>query len=130
MSVSILRSGASGPSVKELQTLLNQKSSPSPGLAVDGQFGPATRAAVEKFQKQKWLVVDGEVELKCRRCKRVWRIAIAAAPAHPEAGGRLTPRRPAAAIGRPPAAASPARWLAPGCRARRPDLRQYTGWFA
>ena len=42
-------------------------------------------------------VVDGDVELKCRRCKRVWRIALAGAPAHPEAGGRRTTRSPAAA---------------------------------
>ncbi len=40
-------------------------------------------------------VIEGAVELKCRRCKRVWRLALAAAtPA--EAGGRKT-RSPAAA---------------------------------
>lgn len=61
MSSPILRSGSSGPSVKELQTLLNQKLQPSPNLAVDGQFGAATHSAVDRFQKSKWLVVDGEV---------------------------------------------------------------------
>jgi phage FluMu protein Com len=43
-------------------------------------------------------VVGGEVELKCRRCKSVWRIALTPAPDEPEAGGRRQPRRgPAAA---------------------------------
>jgi hypothetical protein len=32
-------------------------------------------------------VVDGAVELKCRRCKRVWRLALEGAPGP---GGRLS----------------------------------------
>jgi phage FluMu protein Com len=33
-------------------------------------------------------VVDGAVELKCRRCKATWRVALSAGePSHPEAGG-------------------------------------------
>jgi phage FluMu protein Com len=47
-------------------------------------------------------VVEGAVELKCRRCKAVWRVALAPDPDHPEAGGPKT-RSPAAA---PPRAAS------------------------
>lgn len=50
----VLRRGSSGPAVRELQTLLG-------GLAVDGQFGPLTEAAVRNFQSTNRLVVDGIV---------------------------------------------------------------------
>lgn len=35
-------------------------------------------------------VVDGTVELKCRRCKAVWRISLHPDPENPEAGGHET----------------------------------------
>jgi len=44
---------------KWLQGALNNVLSPSPNLVVDGIYGPATRAAVEKFQKDHGLVTDG-----------------------------------------------------------------------
>ena len=55
----VLRRGAKGEDVKRLQTLL--KSHGSPSLAVDGDFGPATEAAVRHFQSEHKLVVDGVV---------------------------------------------------------------------
>ena len=48
-----VRLGAQGQHVKELQGML--------GIAADGDFGPATKAAVIAFQKAKGLVADGIV---------------------------------------------------------------------
>jgi hypothetical protein len=49
----MLRKGDQGGSVKLLQHLL--------GITDDGQFGPATKAAVEKFQASHGLTADGLV---------------------------------------------------------------------
>jgi hypothetical protein len=53
-----LRQGSSGPSVMELQTLLNAHGA---HLVVDGQFGPLTAAAVRSFQASQGIAVDGIV---------------------------------------------------------------------
>jgi peptidoglycan hydrolase-like protein with peptidoglycan-binding domain len=53
----VLRRGAKGEDVKRLQALL--RSHGFPNLAVDGDFGPATEAAVRRFQSEHKLVVDG-----------------------------------------------------------------------
>ena len=53
-----LKSGASGGKVKMLQRLLNHWGR---GLAVDGDFGSVTVAAVKTTQGQRGLVKDGEV---------------------------------------------------------------------
>lgn len=58
---SILRLGSRGFDVAVLQVQLNAKGSPSPGLAVDGQFGPITLGAVTAFQRQAGLSPDGVV---------------------------------------------------------------------
>src|SRR5262245_40209719 len=44
---------------KWLQATLNAVMTPSPGLAVDGLYGPRTKAAVTKFQEQLGLTADG-----------------------------------------------------------------------
>lgn len=49
----MLRKGAQGESVEELQRLL--------GVGVDGAFGPVTEAAVKAFQRANGLTVDGLV---------------------------------------------------------------------
>ncbi|KAM3113117.1 peptidoglycan-binding domain-containing protein [Phormidesmis sp. 146-33] len=54
----MLRQGDSGAAVTELQQLLNAKGA---NIAVDGDFGEATRAAVVKFQQQNRIAVDGIV---------------------------------------------------------------------
>ncbi|MEJ7591954.1 MAG: serine hydrolase, partial [Planctomycetaceae bacterium] len=46
-----LKVGAFGTRVEFLQRTLNARSQPSPGLGVDGDFGPATEAAVRRFQE-------------------------------------------------------------------------------
>src|SRR3954468_8734956 len=55
----VLRRGAKGEDVKRLQALL--RSHGFPNLAVDGDFGPATEAAVRRFQSEHKLAVDGIV---------------------------------------------------------------------
>ena len=57
----VLRLGATGRSVEDLQRTLNARLQPSPELSVDGDFGPATRDAVMRFQKEKGLPASGEV---------------------------------------------------------------------
>lgn len=47
----LLKMGSAGPAVEELQRAL--------GLLVDGDFGPATKKAVIRFQRSKGLVPDG-----------------------------------------------------------------------
>ncbi|MFW6692306.1 peptidoglycan-binding protein [Streptomyces sp. MAR4 CNX-425] len=54
-----VKRGASGAHVKAVQTLLKAQSF-DPG-AVDGQFGPATEAAVTAFQTSRKLAADGVV---------------------------------------------------------------------
>ena len=55
----VLAYGAKGEAVRALQALLNVRLSSV--LAVDGSFGPATRAAVYEFQLDHGLDVDGSV---------------------------------------------------------------------
>jgi hypothetical protein len=58
--------GSMGPEVRTLQTELNRQLFPRPNLAVDGIFGPLTRAAVVAFQRQSGLVADGIVGPRTR----------------------------------------------------------------
>jgi putative chitinase len=55
--MTILKEGSSGPKVKRLQRRLKELKF-NPGL-VDGDFGPATKAAVLAFQKSEGLLADG-----------------------------------------------------------------------
>ncbi len=55
----VLRTGSRGAAVRELQRLLNAHLRPNPHLRVDGEFGGHTRSAVRRYQRSKWLVVDG-----------------------------------------------------------------------
>lgn len=57
----VLRIGASGEEVVQLQKTLNAKMKPSPDLVVDGDFGAQTEAAVKSFQKSQGLPESGEV---------------------------------------------------------------------
>ena len=54
--LNVQQQGAKGDSVKWVQTRL-------PGIAIDGDFGPATAAAVKTFQTQKKITADGIVGL-------------------------------------------------------------------
>jgi beta-lactamase class A len=57
----VLKLGSTGRLVETLQRTLNARLDPSPGLAIDGDFGPLTEAAVKAFQKSKDLRATGEV---------------------------------------------------------------------
>ena len=63
-NIPILRRGAKGDLVDELQAILNARYGFS--LEVDGDFGINTEAAVKAFQKAKGLSVDGIVGPKTR----------------------------------------------------------------
>jgi peptidoglycan hydrolase-like protein with peptidoglycan-binding domain len=52
----ILKWGRAGKAVEEVQKMLN--------VAVDGKYGPVTKAAVEKFQAENGLQVDGIIGQK------------------------------------------------------------------
>jgi hypothetical protein len=55
----VLKHGSTGSSVRQLQKCLNKVM--KSGLAVDGEYGPKTEAAVKAFQRRAGgLVVDGE----------------------------------------------------------------------
>ncbi|MCA9178502.1 MAG: serine hydrolase [Planctomycetales bacterium] len=86
--------GAGGQLVEDLQRTLNERLRPSPQLSVDGDFGPATKAAVERFQEQEKLAVDGVVSAD------VWRslgtIVPAAAVPEPDQVNRQAPARSSA----------------------------------
>jgi len=57
----VLRQGDRGVEVRALQSLLNAKLSPSPGLRPDGHFGPRTAEALLRFQKSRGLSELGVV---------------------------------------------------------------------
>lgn len=61
MVAQTLELGASGDLVEALQRTLNARMKPSPGIGVDGDFGPETETAVKKFQKQEKLGATGIV---------------------------------------------------------------------
>jgi peptidoglycan hydrolase-like protein with peptidoglycan-binding domain len=58
----MLAQGSSGDRVRQLQEMLNvHMALPMAPLAVDGLFGPKTRARVVDFQKKYFLTADGIV---------------------------------------------------------------------
>ena len=57
-----MRTGATGDLVEALQRTLKSKLSPPGNISVDGDFGPATEAAVKAFQKQEKLEATGIVD--------------------------------------------------------------------
>lgn len=57
-----LEIGAGGKLVEDLQRTLNARLDPSPELSIDGDFGPATRAAAVRFQETKNLEANGIVD--------------------------------------------------------------------
>lgn len=64
----MLRSGSSGAGVREVQTLLQRAGYP---VAVDGDFGPATKKAVIAFQRDRDLETDGVVGPRTQEALRL-----------------------------------------------------------
>jgi peptidoglycan hydrolase-like protein with peptidoglycan-binding domain len=54
-----LRTGSSGPLVRDLQILLNNRLNPSPNLKTNGFFSAQTEVALQTFQNCLWLEPDG-----------------------------------------------------------------------
>jgi peptidoglycan hydrolase-like protein with peptidoglycan-binding domain len=69
----ILQEGSTGNVVEKLQTTLNEMSFPHAPLAVDGDFGPLTAAAVRGAQQEGGIDVDGIVGLQ------TWALPVGAA---------------------------------------------------
>jgi peptidoglycan hydrolase-like protein with peptidoglycan-binding domain len=57
-----LAMGDKGPRVETLQQLLNVRLSPNPSLATDGNFGPATRDALIRFQRAHRIAPTGAAD--------------------------------------------------------------------
>lgn len=57
-----MRIGATGDLVEALQRTLKAKLTPPSSISVDGDFGPATEAAVKAFQKQEKIEATGIVD--------------------------------------------------------------------
>ena len=56
--MAVLRTGSSGAEVESLQSALNEAGY-TPALKADGNYGPLTKAAVEWYQQENNLTVDG-----------------------------------------------------------------------
>lgn len=54
-----LRTGSSGPLVRDLQVLLNDRLNPCPNLKTNGFFSAQTEKALQAFQTCLWLEPDG-----------------------------------------------------------------------
>ncbi len=57
-----LRNGSTGLLVESLQRTLNDRLKPSPGLGVDGDFGPSTESAVVRFQQERKIEPTGVLD--------------------------------------------------------------------
>lgn len=68
-----LQEGATGALVERLQTTLNEMPRSTPPLAVDGDFGPLTAAAVRNVQQEGGIKADGVVGLQ------TWALPVGAA---------------------------------------------------
>ncbi len=62
MQTKAMRVGATGDMVEALQRTIKAKLDPPGNISVDGDFGPATEAAVKAFQKQSAIEVTGTVD--------------------------------------------------------------------
>ncbi len=100
-SDSVLREGATGELVQSVQRTLNARASPSPDLSVDGDFGPATKAAVQAFQRSKGLTPSGEVGPETFAALGAL-VEAEAVPAPETVNSATLPREPREALDAPP----------------------------
>lgn len=59
---STMHQGSTGSLVESLQRTLNERLDPSPGLTVDGEFGPGTEGAVKRFQRIQGMEPTGVID--------------------------------------------------------------------
>ena len=93
----MLRNGSRGPSVANLQSLLNTKSAHGPRLVADGVFGRRTQLAVVNFQRNNRLSADGIAGPR----------TMAALESSPIVSDRRLPTPSATATPPPPVSSSP-----------------------
>ncbi len=98
-----LKNGATGELVQALQRTLNARSTPSPDLSVDGDFGPATEAAVKAFQRQRELQVTGVADATTLKALGPLQFQDAALPDPEEVNGQSLRRQPRESLDGPPA---------------------------
>jgi peptidoglycan hydrolase-like protein with peptidoglycan-binding domain len=97
-----LREGMHGRDVEEVQVLLDRLGFE---VSADGQYGPATKQAVQQFEKADRIRVDGVVVRRdARRMKRAASVNAAGATGGAEAVAPLAPPDPEAEAGPAPTA--------------------------
>jgi len=84
--------GSSGEDVVCLQTRLSEVTPGGEDLVADGDFGPATDAAVREFQAAHDLVVDGIVGAQTAELLAVWDPAPPSATPPPATGTQPAPQ--------------------------------------
>jgi D-alanyl-D-alanine carboxypeptidase (penicillin-binding protein 5/6) len=98
-----LRLGDAGPAVEDLQRRLNHASlDPPPSLDVDGDFGPATRAAVLQFQRSRGLPTTGDADPEMRNALGDAPIVEPPVPAPEIVNAERHPKRPPDSLDGPP----------------------------
>ena len=99
----VLQDGAQGTLVMALQRTLNARLAPSPELGVDGEFGPATRAAVMRLQQDHGLPADGVVRADTWAALGPLQTKPQPIPEPDEVNLRELPRQPVESLHGPPA---------------------------
>ncbi|XZE53823.1 serine hydrolase [Planctomycetaceae bacterium SH139] len=95
-----LTQGDLGPLVEALQRTLNRQA--DAGLNVDGDFGPATLAAVKRFQEKKNLEVSGTVDILTWQALGPLVMTAEAVPTPAEINSQVLSRQPADTLAGPP----------------------------
>jgi len=98
----VLKMGANGLLVEALQRTLNARLKPSPGLSVDGDFGPMTQRAVIDFQRFKKLEETGDVGPDTWKALGTLVDEDSAGPDPAEFNARVVEKQPADALSGPP----------------------------
>jgi serine-type D-Ala-D-Ala carboxypeptidase (penicillin-binding protein 5/6) len=97
-----LRMGDSGDLVEALQRTINARLKPSPGMMVDGDFGPDTESGVKKFQEQEDLKATGVVDSATWRALGPLLMEEEPAPEPAEVNSLAVEKQPADALDGPP----------------------------
>jgi D-alanyl-D-alanine carboxypeptidase (penicillin-binding protein 5/6) len=97
-----IRFGANGPAVESLQRRLNAALDPSPELSVDGDFGPATQAALIRFQRLRNLTTSGNADPETLDALGAEPEAAPPVPDPEEINSRVEDKAPADPIDGPP----------------------------
>lgn len=98
----VLKPGDSGEMVEALQLTLNARMKPSPGLSIDGDFGPDTKSAVRRFQTANKLTASGTVGPETWKALGPLRLRPEPVPDPRTVNAQKLKRRPADPLDGPP----------------------------